>query len=149
MFWRFLPLTTNDVTFISIDLDEDSLESQGITKDIINKWLQDDRHLFMRTIINNPWPWPKTHVTGKAWGRKQFLSQHPMLTSDVFDDYKPKTLFGSDEMFIADHIYPFMQIYGLYTVFPHIVAKIFFQLAFKHSQITHYDPQNETFVSIF
>eukprot|EP01083_Nonionella_stella_P045089 121221_1 len=144
MFWRFLPLTNNSVTFISIDLDEDGLEAQGISTASLDKWLDSNR-LFLRTIISDHWPWPKTHVTGKAWGRQACISTKcPIITHQIISNAVKKQ-FGADEIFIATQIYPIMKAYGLYTVYYDLFAKMFFGLSFQHSQITTYDAQNETF----
>ncbi len=39
MFWRFLPLTDSQITFIIIDLDNPDISDQGIKREIVERWL--------------------------------------------------------------------------------------------------------------
>ena len=141
MFWRFLPLS-EDVTFISLDVDEDNI----LLKDpeILDIWLRSDCSI-LRTAIPG-YPWPKTHFCGSYFGKKK--------GSFIFDpefimNFPVRKTFGTDEIFLQYAILPLIRKHKVLTYFPkrEEILRFFHEMSATVSEMGDYKNMKDVFIS--
>jgi len=96
-FWRFMPLKEN-IQFIVIDSD-DKLELKKIKK-YLKKW-DDSGKQYIRENNIFTVMWPKSHIMAKNWGAKNANLKHLNI-----ENYKLRTPYSADEIFLSYELYP-------------------------------------------
>jgi hypothetical protein len=106
MFWRFLPMCEG-VDGVVLDAD-DRLSSSTIRA--IRKFFDASPGVVVRS--REMFPWPKESLQGgNIMWKREF---RPSFAADFIRTYPHRSTFGSDEVFLARHVYPDAHRQGLY-----------------------------------
>lgn len=132
MFWRFMPLS-EDITFMTLDVDEDNRMLKD--PEALTKWLKSNKGFFR--FGNTVFPWAKTHLCGKYFGRKKGYSK---VDPKIITHYPLRSPFGADEIFEQQVAGPLVQKDGVMTYIPKsLLRKIMFQLSPSKSTFGKYN----------
>ena len=120
MFWRFYPFVTGH-KFVVLDSD-DTVNEKLV--EIIQKWEQQTNKPCFRYIEYGNFPWPSRHVRGKIWGSSQITVDEASLL-----EFRHRSTFGSDEMYLGYIMYPKFVEFGLLTIYSSVLSQISHKLA--------------------
>ena len=136
-FWRFMPLNEN-IRFIVADIDEEyNLE---MLKKFITLW-EKSKAPFMRVVLPNFYL-KKSHIIACCWGG---IGCRSMGLGKDLRNYKQRSIFGSDEIYLNNILYPIASKKGLInfhthfsSLFTHLVSYPFVEPKTVQNKIISY-----------